>query len=503
MFIRKLPLKVKLYGSYIALFTMFALFAVYIGGELVELKNDLINYKETESQLKDAKSIQLYIANIWQFFTDAALTKDANVIEKEARPNYDKAMSALSTMKSKMKHEQDKLNLMETNFKEMWAIGNKMFIAYKESQEQGDVVMDEYDKACDRAIETLGSFVDTMENNGQKQADEMQEMTLNMIKYTIIVAAIVLILSITLSIIISGSIMGPLKEAVQLTGLMAEGDMQKRLTVESTDELAQLMIVINILADKLCGFIDTVKTVASSVAESSSVIKISSENVSTAATQQAASIQQASSATEETVSNIKKNAVNASETEVISMKIVNETNQSGMVVMETTDAMKEIASKILIIEEISRQTNLLALNAAIEAARAGEQGKGFAVVASEVRKLAERSQSASIEIGNLSSKSIQVAEKAVNMIKSLVPSIKQMVNLIHGISVSTNEQSHGADQINKAVNALDITIQSNAAASEELSAAASELYENSKKLLEALGFGVCKTSDGHLKIEQT
>ncbi|MBV6340856.1 hypothetical protein [Candidatus Magnetobacterium casense] len=81
MFIRKLPLKVKLYGSYIALFTMFALFAVYIGGELVELKNDLINYKETESQLKDAKSIQLYIANIWQFFTDAALTKDANVIE--------------------------------------------------------------------------------------------------------------------------------------------------------------------------------------------------------------------------------------------------------------------------------------------------------------------------------------------------------------------------------------------------------------------------------------
>ncbi len=501
MSIRSLPLKFKLYGSYGILFAVFAFFAIYVIIEIMEFREDLSTYNATETRIKDAKSIQLYIANVWQFFTDASLTRDDNVIAKEARPNYDKAVSTLSRMKATMKDEQDKVNAMEANFKEMWTVGNKMFIAYKESQEKGDVVMDEYDKVCDRAIEALGSFVENMENKGQAQADEMKNMVSSIIKYTVVIAVIALIASITLSIFISALIMGPLRETVKLTSLMAEGDMQKRLPIHSKDELAQLMIVINILADKLCGFIDTVKMVASSVAESSNVIKISSENVSTSATQQAASIQEASSATEEMASSIKKNAMNVSETEKISRNVVSEANESGVVVMKTTEAMKEIASKIFIIEEISRQTNLLALNAAIEAARAGEQGKGFAVVASEVRKLAERSQHAAVEIGDLSSKSVKVAEKAANMISSLVPAIKRMVEIIREISVSTNEQSQGAEQINKAVNVLDKTIQSNAAASEELAASASELYENSKKLLEALGFGVCKTPDGQIKIE--
>lgn len=191
---------------------------------------------------------------------------------------------------------------------------------------------------------------------------------------------------------------------------------------------------------------------------------------------------------EEMSSSIKQNADNASQTEKISNKSASDAREGGKAVNETVAAMKEIATKISIIEEIARQTNLLALNAAIEAARAGEHGKGFAVVASEVRKLAERSQTAAGEISELSGRSVQVAEAAGQMLTAILPDIQRTAELVQEISASSKEQDAGADQINRAIQQLDQVIQQNASAAEEMASTTEELAGQAEQLKTTIAF---------------
>jgi methyl-accepting chemotaxis protein len=191
---------------------------------------------------------------------------------------------------------------------------------------------------------------------------------------------------------------------------------------------------------------------------------------------------------EEMASSIRQNTDNAMQTEKISMKSSTDAKEGGKAVIETVAAMKEIATKISIIEEIARQTNLLALNAAIEAARAGEHGKGFAVVASEVRKLAERSQSAAGEISSLSTRSVAIAEQAGDMLTKMVPDIQKTSELVQEITASSKEQDTGAEQINKAIQQLDQVIQQNASASEEMASTSEELSSQAEQLQDSISF---------------
>jgi methyl-accepting chemotaxis protein len=191
---------------------------------------------------------------------------------------------------------------------------------------------------------------------------------------------------------------------------------------------------------------------------------------------------------EEMASSIRQNTDNATQTEKIAIKSAVDAREGGKAVNETVAAMKEIATKISIIEEIARQTNLLALNAAIEAARAGEHGKGFAVVASEVRKLAERSQSAAGEISGLSIRSVAIAEQAGEMLTKMVPDIQRTSELVQEITASSKEQDVGAEQINKAIQQLDQIIQQNASASEEMASTSEELSSQAGQLSDAISF---------------
>ena len=234
--------------------------------------------------------------------------------------------------------------------------------------------------------------------------------------------------------------------------------------------------------------VSDIRGIAGEVAAASQSISTASIQVSKGASAQAAAAEEASSSMEEMVSNIKQNADNAQQTDKIANKSAKDAQESGKSVLEAVSAMKEIANKISIIEEIARQTNLLALNAAIEAARAGEHGKGFAVVAAEVRKLAERSQKAAAEINQLSSTTLRVSEKSGEMLDKLVPDIQRTAELVQEISAASKEQDTGAEQINKALQQLEKVIQQNASASEEMASTTEELTGQSDQLVSALGF---------------
>jgi len=267
---------------------------------------------------------------------------------------------------------------------------------------------------------------------------------------------------------------------------VAAGDLTVQLVERSGND--ELMKSLSAMVSKLSEVVTDVKEASDNVAAGSLQMSSGSEELSQGASEQAAAAEEASSAMEQMSANIRQNADNAIQTEKIAVKSATDAQEGGKAVALTVHAMKDIAGKISIIEEIARQTNLLALNAAIEAARAGEHGKGFAVVASEVRKLAERSQKAAAEISQLSSSSVEVAEKAGDMLTRMLPDIQRTAELVQEISASCREQDTGASQINKAIQQLDQVIQQNAAAAEEMSSTAEELSSQSEQLQGVIGF---------------
>ncbi|NKJ42021.1 methyl-accepting chemotaxis protein [Novosphingobium sp. SG720] len=284
------------------------------------------------------------------------------------------------------------------------------------------------------------------------------------------------------------AILVPIAEGNRVLAKVSDGDLREKVEIVCDGDHQRMKNAINRLVDNLREFSNQVGEAAENVSSGSQQLAASSQQVSEGASEQAAAAEQASSAMEEMAANIKQNADNAAQTEKIARQSSRDAESSGAVVNRAVEAMRTIADKIGIVQEIARQTDLLALNAAVEAARAGEHGKGFAVVASEVRKLAERSQTAASEIGAVSADTVKAATEAGDMLTRLVPDIRRTAELISEISAACREQDIGAAQINEAIQQLDQVTQQNAGASEEVSATSEELAAQADELQASLAF---------------
>jgi methyl-accepting chemotaxis protein len=339
--------------------------------------------------------------------------------------------------------------------------------------------------------------------------------------------ALAFISAIGIAVFIVGSITRPLASAVGVVQKVAKGELPDDVNVTSHDELGQMLealnsmtsnlriaasvavsisegdltVAANALSEKdvlgqaqkrmlenLRRTVLEVSDASASVASGSEQMSATAQQLSQGATEQASAAEECTASMEEMGSSIQQNADNAKQTEKIATKAAEDAVSSGDAVSQTVHAMREIAEKISIIDEISRKTDLLALNAAVEAARAGEHGKGFAVVASEVRKLAERSQTAAAEISRLTADGVQRADGAGQLLARLVPDIRKTAELVREITAACAEQGAGATQISKAMQQLDQIIQQNAAASEEMSTGSDSLSSQAETLQSAVSF---------------
>lgn len=296
------------------------------------------------------------------------------------------------------------------------------------------------------------------------------------------------IFAVCLGLWITRLITVPVQIGVQAAEGLAEGDLNQHIDIDQNDEIGALAKALRHMIGTLQSIVGKVQSGAEHVATGSEELSATTQNLSQGATQQAASVEEISSSMEQMASAIRQNAENAKETEHLALKTAEDAQNGGQAVGQTVTAMKDIAEKIGIIEEIARQTNLLALNAAIEAARAGEHGKGFAVVAAEVRKLAERSGHAANEISTLSSESVSIAVKAGELLGRIVPDIQRTAELIQEITASTMEQNTGAEQVNRAIQQLDQVVQRNASASEEMASTAEQLSGQAMQLQETISY---------------
>ena len=297
-----------------------------------------------------------------------------------------------------------------------------------------------------------------------------------------------LLISLILTFIITRQITGPILKSLDYAKALSEGDFTVSLNLDQKDEMGILGNALEEMVARVKNVLSHIQDASVQVTDASGQISQAAQTISVGASEQASNMEEVSASLEELSGSIQQNASNADRSNETARSTTGDCRNGLHAVRDTVSAMREIGEKIIVIEELSRNTNMLALNAAIEAARAGEAGKGFAVVASEVRKLAENSGTAAKNITKITLENVERAKKALEDIENIVPRMTETSELSDEIALSCQEQAKGAEQINSAVTNLDVVVQQNASASEELASMSEELEAQAKSMNESLMF---------------
>lgn len=494
-----LSVRSKLFGAFI-LMSLIAFIVGLIGIVNLDKISKLMEMsysRDTKglSYIKQANISLLYIIRAERNIALADMKADREKYLNQYETGKKQLLENLNIAKGFYYSEEGKklVRILEAAIDEYLPLSRKVVEMAMAEESRGNVF--NFMKQLREKVDLIdGAFADAaaFKDKGAAQRAQEAENTSSASRlFMLILVALSVVVGLCLGLIITGGLIkqlgGEPRAAVNIMKRLAEGDLTVEIKLKKKDT-ESMLYAIKGMVERLRGVVQEIQTASTNVAEGSQAMSSTSQQLSQGATEQASAAEEVSASMEEMGANIRQNAENALNTEKDSRKAAEDADIGGRAVQETAVAMKEIALKTVIVEEIARQTNLLALNAAIEAARVGEQGRGFAVVATEVRKLAERSQKAAAEIKGLSGKSVETANRAGELLGRIVPDIRKTADLVQEISASSVEQTSGAEQINKAILQLDTVIQQNAASSEELASMAEELSGQAEQLSVAIRF---------------
>jgi len=345
----------------------------------------------------------------------------------------------------------------------------------------------------------LSTLSDTLgKKDFQDELNAVSKGTVLQRTLTLSLFAVAIIFALLSTVVLYRQIAVPLNLAVEVLRKLALGDLTASIEVRSTDEVGRMGEALNSAVSKLNHTMQQVIESAANASSYSQQLAAASETIASGAQEQAASLEETSASLEQITASVRQSADNAQQASQLAVGSKDSALQGQDVVAKAITAMSEInmasakiSDIISTIDEIAFQTNLLAVNAAVEAARAGEEGRGFAVVASEVRSLAQRSSAAAKEIKGLiqdSLRKVEVGSALVNRsgetLHGIVVSVRRVTDIVGEIAASSGEQSTGIEQVNNAMTQVDRVTQSNSAQTEELSATAQSLSQQSSHLLE-------------------
>ena len=426
----------------------------------------------------DARTIAQWKAENAERFASVEKIMDASIVE--ARSSGDRDF-------------EDRVTNLKAHFEAMRAGMEHQEARIEAGDMKGAAAVNaaEVKDKADKVYAALASMADAQHTSAQALYDSSHAASREIWILALLLIAALTILGAATSLALGNSLSRPIRLAAAHSEAVASGDLCVKIdekTLARRDELGSLARALRDMIGRLSDIARDIQAASTTVAGGSAQISAAAQRMSQGAAEQASSAEEVSSSIEEMLATIKQNTDSAQSTENMAIKNAKDGEEGGAAVSASVQAMKDIAGKVGVIDEIARQTNLLALNAAIEAARAGDAGRGFAVVASEVRKLAERSQIAASEISGLSGLTAATATTAGEKIGKIVPDIRRTAELVQEIAATSREQNSGAEQIGKAVNQLDAVIQQNASASEELASMAEELSAQSDRLSKTIAF---------------